>query len=74
MTKLSRKAEAIWDAFSEVSERVGIFDDNGDALAAAIETLADQLPPANGSRPNNEIRAELLAIAAELCGTTTETP
>lgn len=75
MGKLSPQAEAIWYAFNEVFERVGVFEDYGDALAAAIETLADQVTPANGSRRNNEIRAELLAIAAELRGTTTtETP
>ena len=34
--------------------------------AAALVELADQVVPANGSRRNNEIRAEILAIAAEL--------
>jgi hypothetical protein len=73
MAKLSPQAAVIWDEFNEVSERVGVFEDYGDALAAAIETLADQVTPANGSRRNNEIRADILAIAAELRGTTTET-
>jgi len=73
MIKLSRKAEAVWEAFNEVSERVGIFEDYGDALAAALEAAADQVTPANSSRRNNEIRAGLLAIAAELRGTTTAT-
>jgi hypothetical protein len=36
--------------------------------AAALCALADQVVPANGSRKNNEIRAEILAIAAELEG------
>jgi len=37
-------------------------------LAAALRAAADQVVPANGSRKNNEIRAEILAIAAELEG------
>jgi len=36
--------------------------------AGALRAAADQVVPANGSRKNNEIRAELLAIAAELEG------
>ncbi len=35
-------------------------------LAAALRAAADQVVPANGSRKNNEIRAEFLAIADEL--------
>jgi hypothetical protein len=35
-------------------------------LAAALRAAADQVVPANGSRKNNEIRAELLTIADEL--------
>lgn len=49
--------------------------------AAALRALADQVVPANGSRRNNEIRTEILALAAELQGqcaapttTTTEAP
>jgi hypothetical protein len=37
-------------------------------LAAALRAAADQVVPAGGSRKNNEIRDELLAIAAELKG------
>lgn len=57
------------------------------ALAAgALRAAADQVVPPNGSRRNNEIRAEIRAIAAELDAaeawnraprattTTTETP
>jgi len=36
------------------------------AAAATLRAAADQVVPANGSRKNNEIRAELLAIADEL--------
>jgi hypothetical protein len=35
-------------------------------IAAALRAAADQVVPAGGSRKNNEIRDELLAIAAEL--------
>ena len=38
------------------------------AIAAALRAAANQVVPANGSRKNNEIRAEFLAIAAELEG------
>jgi hypothetical protein len=34
--------------------------------AAVLRAAADQVVPANGSRKNNEIRAEILAIADEL--------
>jgi hypothetical protein len=37
-------------------------------VAAALRAAADEVVPADGSRRNNEIRAELLAIAAELEG------
>ena len=36
--------------------------------AAALQAAADQVVPSSGSRKNNEIRFELLAIAAELEG------
>ena len=35
-------------------------------VSAALRAAANQVVPANGSRKNNEIRAELLAIANEL--------
>ena len=40
-----------------------------DLAAVVICAVADQVVPANGSHRNNEIRAELLAIAAALKGT-----
>jgi hypothetical protein len=68
MTKpLSPAALATWNAFLEHSEwEVTPIELNG--VAAALRAAADQVVPANGSRKNNEIRAELLAIAAELEG------
>ena len=40
--------------------------EGGPAIAAALRALADRVTPANGSRRNNEIRDEILAIAAEV--------
>lgn len=48
MADLSPAAQAIWDAFNATAERVGTFEDYGDALAAAICAAADQpyeVPP-----------------------------
>ena len=42
MNNLSPAAQAVWDAFNDVSERVGVFEDYGDALAAALRAAADQ--------------------------------
>ena len=43
MTNLSPEAQAVWDAFNDVSERVDVFEDYGDALAAALRVLVIQL-------------------------------
>ena len=76
MTKLSPAAEAIWEAFNE--EEAGVFVDYGEKLAAALRAAADQVVPFSletefyNRNPSLtlqkavEIRAELLAIAAEL--------
>jgi hypothetical protein len=46
MTKpLSPAAQVIWDAFNDVFERVGVFEDYGDALAAVLRAAADQVVP-----------------------------
>ena len=73
MTKpLSPAAQAIWDAFNDVSERVGVFDDYGDALAAALRAAADQVVPPDPCGNDccitqcEQIRSQFLAIAAEL--------
>ena len=61
---LSPAAQAVLDAFhKELSP-----DNQPGGLPAALRAAADQVVPANGSRKNNEIRAELLAIAAEVEG------
>ena len=62
---LSPAAQNVWQQFC------GIVEDHGPprlGLATALRALADQVVPANGSRKNNEIRAEILAITAELEG------
>jgi hypothetical protein len=84
MTKLSPAAQAVWDAYNDVCERVGVFEDYGDALAAALRAAADQVVPdephpelsqfwddeADREWQNNQqIRRRILAIAAELDGT-----
>ena len=59
MTNLSPAAQAVLDAFNDVSERVGVFEDYGDALAAALRAAASQLTSAKSSD-------KLRAIADEL--------
>jgi hypothetical protein len=56
---LSPAAEAAWEAFNDVAERVGTFEDYGDALGAAFHAVALHVP--------NDCRV-LTAIAAELEG------
>jgi hypothetical protein len=60
---LSPVANAAWEAFNEVAERVGVFEDYGDALAAFARALADQAGSAKHWHVN-----EIRAIAAELEG------
>jgi hypothetical protein len=83
MADLSPAAAAVWQAFNDVAERVGVFEDYGDALAAALRAVADQVVP-ELDRPRTAIertlyhegrldavirhRQQLLAIAAELEG------
>jgi hypothetical protein len=65
---LSPAAQAIVKAFDNRYELLGPLEDDWQeqCLAAALCAAADQVVPANGSRKNNEIRAELLTIATEL--------
>ena len=91
MTDLSPAAQKALAAFNERHELCGPFDDDWveQCLAAALEAVADQVVPkqlqfrephGSGFRwgawaAEQEVRSELLAIAAELRGTTTtETP
>lgn len=71
---LSPAAEAIWAAFNDVAERVGVFEDYGDALAAAFRAAAAVLRDAYASEEPMDGPDDFLdGIAAEL-ETTTDTP
>ena len=88
MTELSPAQKAL-AAFNKRHELCGPFDDDWveQCLAAALEAAADQVVPDQGDVWRQElrgdawirweerklIRSELLAIAAELRGTTTTT-
>jgi hypothetical protein len=86
MTDLSPAQKAV-AAFDERHELCGPFDDDWveQCLAAALEAVADQVVPETVTPWNSsltpltstkDVRRKLLAIAAELRGTTapTETP
>jgi hypothetical protein len=71
MTKLSPAAQAILDAYGDFEAA------DTDAMAAALRAATDQVVPSDAIEPRNylpvaiecqRIRAELLAIAAELEG------
>jgi len=64
MSELSPTAQAVLDSAYILPIGTGLRS----RIAAALKAAADQVVPANGSRKNNEIRAELLTIAAELEG------
>lgn len=67
MTELSPAAQAVLGAY--VDSLMNPFSSHSGtcpALSSALRAAADQVVPADGSRRNNEIRAEFLAIAVEL--------
>ena len=73
---LSPAAQAVLDAFLGDAEDTGLqIDDLRENVAAALVAAADQVAPSDAIEPRNNlpmalecqrIRAELLAIAAEL--------
>ena len=64
---LSPAAQAVWDAFNDVSERVGVFEDYGDALAAALRAAASKLREAYANEECFDFPDDWLdSIAAEL--------
>jgi hypothetical protein len=75
MADLSPAAAAVWNAYNDVMERVGVFEDCGDAIAAALHAVADQWKPEDMPEMHScchelieSIHSELLTIAAELEG------
>ena len=73
MTKLSPAVQAIWDAYNDVCERVGVFEDYGDALAAALRALVQHEGESVCTYDEGKFSVvredRLRAIAAELEGT-----
>ena len=79
---MSPEANAAWEAYCQVMERVGVLEDHGDALAAFLDVVADQVVPDEGKRypihlssaswmrwdERKRARAKLLSLAAELRG------
>ena len=73
-TPLSPAAQAVLDAFA--ADNYGVWlEGDPERLAAALKAAADQVAPSDAMEPRNHIpmalecqriRAELLAIAAEL--------
>jgi hypothetical protein len=73
MSNLSPTTQAAWDAFNDVAEKVGVFDDYGNALAAFLRVVADEVVPFEDEEiqgcwyeKRNPIRESILAIATEL--------
>lgn len=70
VTEPSSAAGFVWEAFNEVAEHVGVFEDYGDALAAALMAAATQLhhDPGQTHQAGGIIaaRLQLLEIANEL--------
>ena len=69
MSNLSPTTQAAWDAYNDVLERVGVFEDHGDALAAFLRVIAKTvIPDEDYCDPyeHETIREDLLNIATEL--------
>jgi hypothetical protein len=73
MPNLSPTTQAAWDAFNDVAEKVGVFDDYGNALAAFLRVVTDEVVLFEAKEiqgcwyeKRNPIRESLLAIAIEL--------
>jgi hypothetical protein len=60
VSQLSPAAQAVWTAFNDTAERVGTFEDYGDAIAAALRALAVRIKGADA------VRQDVLDIADEL--------
>jgi hypothetical protein len=61
MTDLSPAAQAVLDAYIQ-----GLATKRRDAIAAALRSVADQVAPVSTNKRQNDIRFNILRIAAEL--------
>ena len=69
MSNLSPTTQAAWDAYNDVLERIGVFEDHGDSLAAFLRVVAKTVIPNQeycGPGEHEIIREDLLNIALEL--------
>jgi hypothetical protein len=71
--KLSPEAEAAWNAYCDVADRIGVFEDTGEALAAFLRELITQIEFRGelGLTPlgaHGHYQEKLYAIATELEG------
>jgi hypothetical protein len=66
MADLSPAAQAVWDAYNNVYERVGVFEDYGSAVAAALRAAADQVVPRE-EWPDQSIGFADWNLATERC-------
>ena len=76
---LSPAAQAVMDAAFTLADLRNRDVSEAEMIAAALRAAADQVVPHTAARTDRaatrrKIRTELLAIAAELRGTTTDTP
>ena len=77
MSNLSPTTQAAWDSYNDVLERVGVFEDHGNALAAFLKVVMNSVVP-EANYPvetlwevgfvdrDAQLRRDLLAIATEL--------
>jgi len=77
MPNLSPTTQSAWDAYNDVLERVGVFEDHGNALAAFLRAIMNSVVP-EANYPvetpwevgfvdrDAQLRGDLLAIATEL--------
>lgn len=62
-SNLSPEAQAVWVTFNDVLERVGTFEDFGEALATALRTAVEQV---RFSDTESSAVEQILSIAQEL--------
>jgi len=69
MAELSKATQAVWDAYNDVADRVGVFKDYGDALAAALRAAVEQSTYQDAWDCQFTSAEKILAIADELDNT-----